>query len=356
MAYVQSSNKVYALTTFDYNDLHVLLLTLNASDGTYTSNPYIWNSNWNASDSILYNEDKLYTQIICNGISIMSVFDILAETFKNYEFDSVITNKEFIISPVTSALIMIGFHKETYKNMYYSTTLTASISDNPDISISSLSVSSTSNYASFDDSFTITDMGNFAFTSITPVSSNAQIIEDSSYSYASDVVYYYDSAATITVNTLTNFESTINTIWSSNGSTSVSYNLVANGNDTQPTWVLFNQSNFKIYGTSPELNATTLYTLLLESRPSGSENAFQTSITINVTYEWEVSNWYYCYPSNSNSWKTCADGYILYHNEKTWTADEVSEEVENMVIITQSAIIFTATVSAVRLSYFSFLF
>ena len=142
----------------------------------------------------------------------MSVFDISTETFKNYEFDSVITNKVFIISPVTSALIMIGFHKETYKNMYYSTTLTASISDNPDISISSLSVSSTSDYASFDDSFTITDMGNFAFTSITPVSSNAQIIEDSSYSYASDVVYYYDSAATITVNTLTNFESTINTL------------------------------------------------------------------------------------------------------------------------------------------------
>ena len=42
--FVKSKNKVYMQTAYDLNDRHVLLLTLNASDGTYTSNPYIWNS------------------------------------------------------------------------------------------------------------------------------------------------------------------------------------------------------------------------------------------------------------------------------------------------------------------------
>ena len=160
-------------------------------------------------------------------------------------------------------------------------------------------------------------------------------------------MYYHDTQKTITVNHETSFESIINTLCSTDGSTSISYELVANGNDTLPTWVSFDQSSFELSGTSPELNATTEYKLILESRPSGSQNAFQTNITINVTYEWEVSNWYYCYSDNPNSCKTCADGYILY--KKVWEVDQVSEEIESVVIATQTAIILTASTSAVSL-------
>ena len=194
-------------------------------------------------------------------------------------------------------------------------------------------------------------MGSSTFSSITPSSSNIQITEDTSQSYTSDVVYYYDTSTTITVNTLTSFESTINTVCSSSGSTSISYDLVANGNEALPTWVSFNESSFKLSGTSPELNATTVYTLILESIPSGSQNTYQTTITVNVTYECDVSNWYYCYPDEPNSCKTCADGYIHYENEKTWTIEAVSEEVENAVVVAQSAIVLTASVTAVSLYF-----
>ena len=188
-------------------------------------------------------------------------------------------------SSITNALTIIGSITDTNKNMYYSLTFVTSISDHPDISISSISATSTSNYVSFDGAFSITDIGSISLVSNTPVYSQIQISEDTSQSYASDVVYYHDTEMTITVNSETSFESTINTLCSANGSTSISYDLVSNGNDTLPTWVSFDQSSFKISGTSPELNATTEYTLVLESTSSGSQNAFQTNITINVTYD-----------------------------------------------------------------------
>ena len=289
-AYVQSSNKVYMQTAFDFNNLNILLLTINASDGTYASNPYIWNSNCNVSEWILYNENKLYCQLFCSSVSILSVFDIATETFTNYEFDSSISHKLTHFDSGTSSLVIIGGKTDISRKMYYSSTLESSISDHPDISASSISITSTSNYASVDGAFTITDMGTSTFTSITPSSSNIQIIEDTSQGYTSDVVYYYDTSTEITVNTLTSFESSINTVCSSSGSTSIAYNLVANGNEALPTWVSFNESSFKLSGTSPELNATTAYTLILESIPSGSQNTYQTTITVNVTYECDVSN------------------------------------------------------------------
>ena len=347
MTYVQSVNKIYTQTAFDYNHQHVLLLTLNASDGTYASSPYIWNSSWDTSELILNNEDNLYIMISCNSISILSVLHISSETFTNYEFESSINIKATSINSVTSSLILVGSLSDNNKTMYYSSAFTSSLSDHPDISVSSISVISTSDYASVDGSFTLTDMGNFTFTSISPTYSSINITEDASQSYTSDVVYYFDAASTITVNTLTSFESTVSTLWSTSGNTSISYNLVANGNDTLPTWVSFNESSFQLSGTSPELNVTTAYTLNLESNTSGSDSVYQTTITINVTYEWEVSNWYYCYTGEPNSCKTCADGYIHYDNEQTWTIDEVSEEVESVVVATQSAIILTASTSVV---------
>ena len=212
MTYVQSSNKVYIQTVFDYNDRHVLLLTINASDGTYTSSPYVWNSSCDTSDWILYNNNKLYCQIICNSVSILTVLDIPTETFTTYEFNSTISNKVAIINPVTNTLVIIGSVTSSTRYMYYISTPESSIIEHPDISISSISVITTSDYASIDDSFSITDMGSFTFTSITPSSSNIQITEDTSQGYTSDVVYYYDTATTITVNTLANFESSINTV------------------------------------------------------------------------------------------------------------------------------------------------
>ena len=212
MTYVQSSNKVYMQSVFDYRDQHILLLTINASDGTYSSNPYIWNSSCSVSEWILYNEDELYCQVICNSVSILSIFNIATEAFTNYEFESSISHELMLFDPVTSALIILGSKTDGNRKMYYSSTLVSSISEHPDISTSSISVNSTSNYASLDGAFTITDMGSSTFISITPVYSNIQITEDTSQGYTSDVVYYYDTAKTITVNTLTSFESTINTV------------------------------------------------------------------------------------------------------------------------------------------------
>ena len=255
--------------------------------------------------------------------------------------------RTIILNPVTGALVMTGSTTDTSTKMYYISVFDKSLSSHPDISASSISTSTTSHYSSFAGSYTITDIGNITLESFTPTHSYIDITEDASQSYTSDVVYYYDTSITITVNTLTSFESTVNTLWSTNGNTSISYNLVANGNDTLPNWVSFNKSSFQLSGTSPELNATTTYTLILESNTSGSDSTYQTKITINVTYEWEVSNWYYCYPDSSNSWKTCADGYIQYQKEKTWTIDKASKEVESVVVATQSAIILTASTSVV---------
>ena len=197
---------------FDYNDRHTILLTINASDGTYASTPYVWNSSCDTSEWILYSNDKLYGQIICNSISILAVFDITTETFTNYEFNSSIGNKVAIIHPVTSTLVVIGSLVDSKRYMYYISTPESSIIEHPDISISSISVITTSDYASVDGSFSLTDMGSFTFTSITPSSTDAQVTIEPSYGYTSDVVYYYDTATTITVNTLTSFESTINTV------------------------------------------------------------------------------------------------------------------------------------------------
>ena len=211
MVYVQSSNKVYMLTVYDSNDLHILLLTIDASDGTYASNPYVWNSSCTTVDWILYNDNKLYCQVICNSVSILTVFDTSTETFTSYEFNSSISNKAAIINPVTNSLVIIGSFVDSKRYMYYISTHESSIIEHPDISISSISVITTSDYASVDGSFSLTDMGSFTFTSITPSSSNTQISIEVSHGYTSDVVYY-DTATTITVNTLTNFESTINTV------------------------------------------------------------------------------------------------------------------------------------------------
>ena len=212
MVYVQSSNKVYMLTVYDSNDLHILLLTIDASDGTYASNPYVWNSSCTTVDWILYNDNKLYCQVICNSVSILTVFDISTETFTSYEFNSSISNKVAIINPVTSTLAIIGSVTSSTRYMYYISTPESSIIEHPDISTSSISVITTSDYASIDGSFSITDMGSFTFSSITPSSSNIQITEDTSQGYTSDVVYYYDTSTTMTVNTLTSFESSINTV------------------------------------------------------------------------------------------------------------------------------------------------
>ena len=157
-----------------------IFLTINASDGSYASSPYIWNSNWDTSNSISYSNDKLYFQIECNSISILSVFNIQSESFTIYDLNSSIVTKMMRFSPIINAIIIIGSITSTNKNMYYSSIFPTSISDHPDISISSISVASTSDYVSFDGTFSITDIGSIPLVSNTPVYSQIQISEDTS--------------------------------------------------------------------------------------------------------------------------------------------------------------------------------
>ena len=120
--------------------------------------------------------------------------------------------RTIILNPVTDALVMTGSTTDTSTKMYYISVFDTSLSSHPDISASSISTSTTSHYSSFAGSYTITDIGNIALTSVALADSDIQITEDTSLSYSSDVVYYYDTVVTITVNTLTSFESTINTL------------------------------------------------------------------------------------------------------------------------------------------------
>ena len=161
---------------------------------------------------MLYNNEKLYLLLICDSVPILSVFTIASNSFVNYQFDSSKVVRTIILNPVTGALVMTGSTTDTSTKMYYISVFDKSLSSHPDISASSISTSTTSHYSSFAGSYTITDIGNIALTSVALADSDIQITEDTSLSYSSDVVYYYDTVVTITVNTLTSFESTVNTL------------------------------------------------------------------------------------------------------------------------------------------------
>ena len=106
---------------------------------------------------------------------------------------------------------------------------------------------------------------------------------DSDSTWESDVSYWYGNTSDTTgLQSSTYYEIDIYLTCSVSGSTSITYELTSDDNGTVPSWVTLDTSDRKLKFTTPELNADTNFTFLVEAITDGDTNTYINRYSLEV--------------------------------------------------------------------------
>ena len=102
-------------------------------------------------------------------------------------------------------------------------------------------------------------------------------------SWVSDVSYWFGNTSDITeLQSSTYYEIDIYLTCSVSGSTTITYDLISNGNETIPSWVTLDTSDRKLKFTTPELDADTNFTFSVGATVNGETNTYINTYNLEV--------------------------------------------------------------------------
>ena len=344
MSYSSINDYVYGSPWYDNL---IFILKFNKTSGATLDTQYLSDQSWSQSMAIKERNNDLYLTLYWNNLNVIVIQNSTDSSFSYYTTTNGVKLHDLVIE--SDNRIQISGHRQALPWMYYSIqTFPETISSHYNITSSSFtfSIKSSTNYPVVSgalSNYSLVEYSMSVFT-LTYITDTLTYLSGVDY-WVSDTSYWYGNTYyTLGLQSLVYYEIDINITCSVSGSTTITYALISNDNETVPSWVILDSFARKLKFTTPELNADTNFTFSVEATVNGDTNTYINKYYLEVLY-CLASNCIECVQYYNRRWNKWQSGYEVFSDYKVWVTGQVSDETVIAIYTTNAILILSILIS-----------